>query len=150
MTPDQIALVQASFARLAPQADAVATAFYARLFQIDPGLRAMFPVDLGPQRAKLMQMLGAAVRGLDDVPALLPVVAALGRRHAGYGVQPRHYDTVGRALLDTLASGLGADFTPSLRQAWSAVYAALAAAMQAAGQPEGAAPTVSDQPAIVA
>ncbi len=50
MTPDQTALVQTSFGRLAPQADAVASAFYARLFQIDPTLRALFPADLGPQR----------------------------------------------------------------------------------------------------
>ncbi|MFO1326805.1 MAG: globin domain-containing protein [Rubrivivax sp.] len=128
----------------------MAQALYTRLFQIDPDLRSMFPADLGPQRAKLMQMLAAAVAGLDDVPALLPVVAALGRRHAGYGVQPPHYDTVGRALLDTLESGLGADFTPALRQAWSTVYAALAGAMQA-GSPCGhAAPTASDRSAVAA
>lgn len=147
MTPDQIALVQASFARLAPQADAVAAAFYARLFQIDPRLRVMFPADLGPQRAKLMQMLAAAVRGLDDVPAMLPVVAALGQRHAGYGVQPGHYATVGQALLDTLQSGLGGDFTPELRQAWSAVYGALSGAMQTGATQATTAPS---QPALAA
>jgi hemoglobin-like flavoprotein len=147
MTPDQITLVKASFDRLAPQADAVAAAFYARLFQIAPGLRAMFPADLGPQRAKLMQMLAAAVRGLDDVSALMPAVAALGQRHAGYGVQPGHYATVGQALLDTLQSGLGADFTPALRQAWSAVYGALSDAMQAGAPHAAAAPS---QPALAA
>lgn len=134
MTPDQIALVQSSFARLAPQADAVAQAFYDRLFAIDPALRPLFPADLGGQRAKLMQMLAAAVQGLGDVPALLPVVTALGRRHAGYGVQPEHYATVGQALMDTLRSGLGDDFTPPLTQAWSAVYTTLAGAMQAGAQ----------------
>ena len=134
MTPDQIALVQASFARLAPQADAVARAFYDRLFAIDPALRALFPADLTGQRAKLMQMLAAAVQGLSDVPALLPVVASLGRRHAGYGVRREHYATVGQVLLDTLRSGLGADFTPRLAQAWSAVYTALASAMQAGAE----------------
>mgnify|MGYP001765785826 CR=1 FL=1 len=134
MTPDQIALVQTSFARLAPQADAVAMAFYDRLFAIDEALRPLFPADLSAQRAKLMQMLGAAVQGLHDVPALLPVVTALGRRHAGYGVRPEHYATVGHALVDTLRSGLGADFTPPLELAWSAVYTALAGAMQAGAQ----------------
>lgn len=134
MTPDQIVLVQTSFARLVPQADAVAGAFYARLFQLDPTLRALFPAELGPQRAKLMQMLAAAVRGLDDLPALLPVVRSLGQRHAGYGVRPQHYATVGRALMDTLGSGLGSAFTPAMEQAWSAVYTALAGAMQAGAE----------------
>lgn len=132
MTPDQIRLVQASFERLAADADGVARAFYGRLFQLDPGLRALFPAELGPQRGKLMQMLAAAVRGLHDLPALLPAVQALGRRHAGYGVHDRHYATVGQALLDTLARGLGADWTPALAQAWAAVYGALAGAMQSA------------------
>lgn len=34
----------------------------------------------------------------------------LGRRHVGYGVLPRHYATVGDALLWTLKRGLGQDF----------------------------------------
>lgn len=130
MTPRQISLVQASFGPLAGSADAVAKAFYARLFELDPSLRAMFAPDLGAQRVKLMQMLTAAVRGLDDLHTLLPAVRALGRRHAGYGVADAHYDTVGRALLDTLRSGLGAAFTPELEQAWRAVYAALSDAMR--------------------
>lgn len=134
MTQDQITLVQTSFARLAPQADAVAHAFYTRLFQLEPGLRTMFPPDLGPQRTKLMQMLAAAVSGLSDLPALLPVAAALGRRHAGYGVQSDHYAIVGQALLDTLQSGMGDEFTPALRQSWSDVYGALSAAMQAGAE----------------
>ncbi|WP_395699136.1 hypothetical protein [Aquabacterium sp.] len=93
MTPDKIALVQSSFARLAPQADAVARAFYGRMFAIDPALRLPFPADLGGQRAKRMQMLAAAVQGLCDV-------------------RSEHCATVGQAQMDTLRSGLGADFTP--------------------------------------
>ena len=50
---------------------------------------------------------------LDRPAALEPVLLQLGVRHAGYGVQPAHYDTVGAALLDTLQTGLGAAFTPS-------------------------------------
>ena len=80
---------------------------------------------------RLVQMIDVAVRGLGDLPVLLPALRALGQRHEGYGVQPRHYDTVGAALLATLAQGLGEDFTPEDRDAWAEVYGALAAAMQA-------------------
>ena len=44
-------------------------------------------------------MIGAAVRGLDDLPRLVPVVQQLGLRHQAYGVQPAHYDSVGSALM---------------------------------------------------
>ena len=47
---------------------------------------------------------------------------ALGRRHAGYGVRPEHYDTVGAALLWTLEQGLGDAFTDDVRAAWAEAY----------------------------
>ena len=99
LTPHQKTLVQASFATIAPIADDAAALFYRRLFEIDPSLERMFRGDMKEQRRKLMQMLTAAVKGLDRVDQLVPVVQDLGRRHATYGVEDRHYDTVGAALL---------------------------------------------------
>lgn len=46
-------------------------------------------------------------QGIDNLEPLIPALEALGRRHAGYGVQPKHNATVGQALLDTLQAGLG-------------------------------------------
>ncbi|MCB1909150.1 MAG: hypothetical protein KDH15_17430 [Rhodocyclaceae bacterium] len=129
MNAQQIQWVQSSFQTLAADPDGVARAFYAQLFRIAPELRPMFKPEMGEQRARLMQVLAAAVRGLDDLDRLLPTLHALGRRHAGYGVEPRHYAVVGRALVDTLRVGLGAAFTADVEAAWCAAYAALAEAM---------------------
>jgi nitric oxide dioxygenase len=52
----------------------------------------------------------------------------------GYGVQEEHYATVGSALLQTLEQGLGEDFTPPVRQAWTAVYGVVAGVMIAAAK----------------
>jgi hemoglobin-like flavoprotein len=46
----------------------------------------------------MAMMIGAAVNGLDRLHQLVPVVQDLGRRHTGYGVEERHYDTVDAAL----------------------------------------------------
>ena len=43
MTPKQIALVQDSFAKVAPTSEAAAALFYDRLFDIAPQIKAMFP-----------------------------------------------------------------------------------------------------------
>src|SRR6185436_19605412 len=102
LTQTQIALVQTTFAAIAPIADDAAELFYRRLFEIEPRLRPMFKGDMTEQRKKLMQMLTAAVKGLDRLDRLVPVVEDLGRKHAGYGVADEHYDTVGSALLWTL------------------------------------------------
>lgn len=131
MTPQQKILVQQSFALVAPIAETAATLFYARLFELDPSLRRMFSGDMAEQGRKLMQMLTVAVRGLDDLEALVPAVRALGLRHARYGVQPGHYETVAIALLWTLERGLGDAFTPAVRAAWATVYWLLADTMQA-------------------
>ncbi len=130
MTPQQIRLVQESFAKVAPIADAAAAMFYTRLFELDPALSSLFRGDMQAQGRKLMQMIGAAVRGLDNLETLVPVVQQLGVRHTGYGVKEKDYDTVGAALLWTLEKGLGAQFTPDVRAAWTAVYGVLANTMK--------------------
>jgi hemoglobin-like flavoprotein len=130
VTPDQKLLVQDSFALVVPIADSAAELFYNRLFELDPSLRSLFRGDMREQGRKLIQMLSAAVAGLDRLESIVPAVRALGQRHAGYGVAARHFDTVGEALLWTLAQGLGPAFTSEVRGAWEAVYGLLAAQMQ--------------------
>jgi hypothetical protein len=82
----------------------------------------MFPKDLTEQKKKLMAMLGTAVAGLSHLDTLMRTVRALGRRHAGYGVKPRHYAPVGSALLWTLEQGLGTAFTRKWRTHASVVW----------------------------
>jgi hemoglobin-like flavoprotein len=81
---------------------------------------------------KLMQALRFAVATLDNPRELLPVLESLGRRHVYYGVEDRHYDTVGIALLDALAHLLGPAFTPEVKDAWVAIYTHLADTMKRA------------------
>ena len=134
MNAQQIAAVRSSFAKVAPQSDAVASLFYGRLFELDPSLRMLFKSDMAVQRNSLMKMLAAGIAGLDQPDTLLPVLHELGARHVGYGIQHGHYDTVATALLDTLATGLGEEFTPGLRADWVAAYALLAGAMKAGAE----------------
>ena len=94
MTPEQITMVQSTWAKVLPIKDTAASLFYGRLFELDPELRPLFTTSIEEQGAKLMKMIDAAVGGLDDLPALVPVVQELGRRHIGYGVSDEHYDTV--------------------------------------------------------
>jgi nitric oxide dioxygenase len=130
LTATDIALVRQSFARVVP-IQAAADLFYARLFLIAPKLRELFPADLSEQKRKLMQMISAAVRGLDDLDGLVPALRALGARHAGYGVTGADYAVVGEAFMWTLERGLGADFTPEVRSAWTKIYDVIATTMQA-------------------
>jgi hemoglobin-like flavoprotein len=130
MNPEQIKLVQSTFADVRPIAAVAAESFYNRLFHLDPSLRPMFKGDMETQGRMLMTVLDSAVTGLDDLDAMLPVVRQMGARHEKYGVLDAHYDTVGKALLWTLEQGLGDKFTPQVSQAWATAYQLLASVMQ--------------------
>ena len=129
MTPDQVALVQQSFSKVAPIADQAAILFYDRLFEVAPQVKAMFPADMTEQRKKLMATLAVVVNGLTDLPAILPAASALAKRHVAYGAKPDHYPVVGAALLWTLEKGLGSAWTPDVASAWTAAYGTLSGFM---------------------
>lgn len=129
MTPFQVKLVMSSWEKVVPIADKAADIFYDKLFALDPALKPMFPDDLAEQKKKLMTTLNTVVTSLDNLPAVLPAVQALGKKHVGYGVKPEHYATVGEALLSTLDAGLGRAFTPEVKEAWTEAYGALSGTM---------------------
>ena len=73
-----------------------------------------------------MSMLAAAVRRARPLDELGPVVADLGRRYAGYGVEVKHFDAVEQALLETVQRMMGERFTLDVRLAWTRIYNQLA------------------------
>jgi len=129
MTPDQVKLVQQSFAKVAPISDQAAVIFYDRLFEIAPQVKAMFPSDLTEQRKKLMATLAVVVNGLSNLESILPTASALATRHVSYGAKAEHYPVVGGALLWTLEKGLGEAWTPEVASAWTAAYGTLSGYM---------------------
>lgn len=131
LTARQKSLVQTSWSQVEPIAETAATLFYAKLFELDPALKPLFTSDPKEQGKKLMTMIAFAVRGLDNLAALVPAVQTMGKRHTGYGVQDSHYATVGAALIWTLGQGLGPAFTDEVKEAWTAVYTILADTMKA-------------------
>ncbi|MGE0681018.1 MAG: globin family protein [Candidatus Binatia bacterium] len=130
MSPEQKLLVQNSFAKAAPYADEIAALFYGRLFVLDPAVKSLFHNDMLEQRRKLMQTISIAVKSLDRLETLIPTLQELGRRHVGYGVKDKNYDTVGEALLWSLGQFLGADFTSEVKEAWATLYGILADTMK--------------------
>ena len=141
MSPEQVSLVQQSFAKVAPIADQAALMFYDRLFEIAPQVKGLFPADMTEQRKKLMATLAAVVSGLSSLDSILPAASALAQRHVAYGAKAEHYPAVGAALLWTLEKGLGSDWTPDVAAAWRVAYGTLSGYMieQAYGTPHSAA-----------
>ena len=130
ITIEQKAIVQASFEKVVPIAEIAADIFYTKLFELDPDIKPLFKSDIVAQGRKLMTMIGSAVKGLDNLDALIPVLQDLSKRHVGYGVTEAHYATVGAALLFTLEKGLGESWNQNLQEAWTKVYVVLSDVMK--------------------
>lgn len=129
-------LVQQSFSKVEPIAEQAAEIFYNKLFEIDPSLKRLFKGSLKEQGKKLMATLKIAVKSLDNLEALVPVLQTLSERHIQYGVKVDDYTPVGNALLYTLKTGLGADFTQETRDAWVEVYKTVAHVMRSHSYPD--------------
>ncbi|HEX2835659.1 MAG TPA: protein kinase [Thermoanaerobaculia bacterium] len=128
--PDTHYLVQTSWERIFERRDEAAQIFYKKLFEIAPAVKPMFAhVDMATQGAMLMNMLSAAVRGLDHLEELTPVLQELGRRHAAYGVRVDHYPAVEACLLYTIEAMMGDDFNLDVKLAWTRIYNFIAETM---------------------
>ena len=136
ITDTQKNLVQTSFKLVEPIAATAADIFYTQLFLRLPEVKPLFKSDLSEQGKKLMATLSLAVKSLDDLDALVPVLQNLAVKHVDYGVQPEHYPPVGEALIATLEIGLGDELSEEAKQAWMDTYSLIQSVMCASAYSE--------------
>jgi hemoglobin-like flavoprotein len=132
MTPEQTSIVQQTYQQMLPGLEDLGDGFYERLFQIEPGLKALFPEDIHQQGNKFADMIRVIVISLHHIETVMPAIQALGQRHRAYGATSEYFESVKVAFLGTLEERLGQDFTPEVREAWSEMLTAVSVAMQAA------------------
>lgn len=107
----------------------VSAGIYARLFELRPDLRRLFPNEMTAMEQKLAETLELAVSNLSRPERLEPFLVALGGRHVDYGVKDRDYGDLAVAILGALAE-LDADhWSPTLERAWARAFEELARVM---------------------
>ena len=77
----------------------------------------------------LINMIAAAVKGMDRLDDLKPMLQDLGRRHVGYGVRIEHYALIEECLLHTIEVMMGANFNLDVKLAWTGIYNFIAETM---------------------
>ncbi|HEX2575463.1 MAG TPA: globin domain-containing protein [Aquihabitans sp.] len=128
MTPEQLQLVRDSWAALEDRSELVGARFQHHLFASQPELRALFPADVDRLAGIFAAELGVLVAVVTDLDAFLERSAALGVRHAGYGVRASHYRASRDALLAAIdevtddPDGRAGDGRSDVLGAWAAVH----------------------------
>lgn len=135
LTPEQIDLIQESFADIAEAPGEAAAVFYATLFERAPQVRKLFVEDMERQGRKLINTLGVVVSQLDSLDAMMPVLEDLALRHTAYGVRPEDYAPVADALSTMIQTCCRSMPDPDCSAAWMAAYQHLADTMIALGYP---------------
>jgi len=137
----EVHLVQESWAKIVVLGNEdLGIALFRHIFMEAPEALQLFPFKddwknlyesprLKAHAAKVIATVGTAVAGLNKLDALVPVLKELGLKHVGYGIQPAHYDVVGKALIATLTESLDRAFTPDVHAAWTKVYGIVSTTM---------------------
>lgn len=129
LSTKQKRLVRDSFESVQAYGTSVVVLFYGRLFELAPETRSLFKIDIREQARKLVETLRTTIDALDKFEQLQPVLAELGRKHAGYGVHPYHYEKLRSALLWALGQALGLEFDLETRAAWEQLLSTISAVM---------------------
>ncbi len=113
--------IRVSFELIRSNGHKLAAAFYRRLFERQPRLRAMFTQPLEIQQQKLFASLETIVRFLEEPASQRSYLRELGARHAEYGARPEHYDIVIETLLEAIDESLGGRLEPIIANEWHQV-----------------------------
>lgn len=126
--------VRESWNLVREQGPALTARFYDHLFALEPSLRALFSrYDEATRSRKVIAALEEIVHLLDEPERLISAIVPLGRRHAGYGVMDRDYDTGTTAFLQAMHDTLGDRFTAEAERGWREVHALATEVMRRAG-----------------
>jgi hemoglobin-like flavoprotein len=118
-----VELLEKSFDLVAPKGEMLTDLIYRRLFEYAPEVRPLFAgSDMARQRRTMLATLGVLRGSLRKLDILAPALAAMGARHATYGVRPEYYEPVGQAVLDALAETGGEQWHPEYTAAWAAAF----------------------------
>lgn len=125
VTSDQQELVLSSWKRIEPLTPQAVDLYFKTLFAVDPGLRLNFPGDLDREGKRLFSVISTAVRMLDQVDDLVPVLVDLARQYEQRSLRADDYGTIGIALVNTLRHQLGAHFDAATQEAWIETWSLL-------------------------
>lgn len=119
----QIELLRTTFALLEPKARVAALAYYQRLFALNPTLLLQSERELETESERLLKLLQEATALADRPQQLRALLARPGGGCASYDAGGRNHDVAGEALLWSLSTTLGREFTPEARTAWAGLHA---------------------------
>ncbi|MEX0876992.1 MAG: globin domain-containing protein [Phycisphaerales bacterium] len=121
LTPVQIERLNMNLSLVESQIEKLVAAFYDKLFQAAPEVRALFPDDPGTQRSDLTGALLLVAKNIQDLENLGDPLRQIGESNTLIAELGAHYPLVRDCMLKAVAQVSGYTWTPNLEQDWTLV-----------------------------
>jgi len=121
-----IAIVKATAAPVAANAEAITARMYAILFENHPETEVLFKDAAPDQHKKLAAAVAAYAANIDNLAVLGKAVEKMSQTHVRTLVRPEHYPMVGISLLGAVKDVLGDAADEEVLGAWKEAFFFLA------------------------
>ncbi|KAL2271016.1 hypothetical protein VTJ83DRAFT_387 [Remersonia thermophila] len=129
LTYQQSKLVRDTIPALREKGEVITTTFYRNMLRDHPELKNYFNSvnqKNGRQPRALTSVILNFASNIHHMSELIPKFERMCNKHCSLGIQPEHYEIVGKYLLQAFAEVLGPAMTPAVFTAWEKAYWVLA------------------------
>ncbi|KAK4039318.1 globin-like protein [Parachaetomium inaequale] len=129
LTHQQSKLVRDTIPALREHGEQITTTFYKNMLRDHPELNNYFNTvnqKNGRQPRALTSVILNFASNINHISELIPKFERMCNKHCSLGIQPEHYEIVGKYLLRAFGEVLGPAMTPAVFAAWEKAYWVLA------------------------
>lgn len=129
LTYQQAKFVKGTIPALREHGEQITTIFYQKMLADHPDLNNYFNSvnqKNGRQPRALTAVILAFASNISHVYELIPKMERMCNKHCSLGIQPQHYEIVGKYLIQAFGEILGQAMTPEVEAAWTKAYWLLA------------------------
>lgn len=119
MTATQLELIRESFKELAPQGEALADAFFERLFAKQPQLRTVVAQDHWQRTQDVMGGLGLLIKNLHRLAAIEYLLLDFGAKAQRAGVMAHQYGVARQTMIDSMRAVAKDKWDEETEAAWT-------------------------------
>lgn len=125
MTPEQISIIESTWADLKGKDMELVTLFYKTLLSEQQQNKDLFQSDPKEQSKKFAEMITTIIHGLRYIDRLTDRLKELGTSHRSYGVVPEDYEIVGNVLMRSISDIRHRPLSDEESIAWNTAFMAL-------------------------
>lgn len=130
MDPNELSILNRTFVGLIPFSELAPRLFHERLLVLEPELKILAAPGVIFQSEILAKALALMIQALSQPDRGERLARYVGYRYKQLGLEPRHYPSVGEAMIWTFRHLLGEGLGPEEEEAWRNGYAVLAGFME--------------------